>query len=44
MSIPKNTLLQNKYLVDTKIGEGSFGVVYKGINIQNKQYVAIKQI
>jgi serine/threonine protein kinase len=37
----KKTLF-NKYLVIQQIGKGSFGKIYKGINIKNGKKVAIK--
>ena len=37
-----NTLIARKYRVLSKIGSGSFGQVYKGINIKKGHYVAIK--
>ena len=35
-------MIANKYDIIDKIGEGSFGAVYKGQNIRTKEYVAIK--
>ena len=35
-------LINNKYNVLEKIGEGSFGFIYKGQNIRTKELVAIK--
>ena len=35
-------LIANKYKLLDKIGEGSFGTIYKGENIRTKEYVAIK--
>ena len=35
-------LISNKYKLLDKIGEGSFGSIYKGENIRTKEYVAIK--
>ena len=35
-------LINNKYNLLEKIGEGSFGSIYKGINIRTKELVAIK--
>jgi serine/threonine protein kinase len=35
-------LINNKYQLIQKIGNGKFGVVYKGKNIKTQQYVAIK--
>lgn len=34
--------INNKYLIIKKIGEGSFGTIYKGQNIRTKENVAIK--
>ncbi len=46
-----NTIMFNKYKILRKIGEGSFGKIYKGkiilnlgINIESKQQVAIKLV
>lgn len=35
-------MINNKYNLLEKIGEGSFGSIYKGQNIRTKEYVAIK--
>ena len=35
-------LVGNKYKLLEKIGEGSFGSIYKGENIRTKELVAIK--
>lgn len=35
-------LIANKYKLLDKIGQGSFGSIYKGENIRTKEYVAIK--
>jgi len=35
-------LINNKYILLDKIGSGSFGSIYKGINNRTKEYVAIK--
>jgi len=35
-------LINNKYLLLEKIGEGSFGSIYRGQNIRSKEYVAVK--
>lgn len=36
------TIIFNKYKLLDKLGNGSFGEIYKGINIRTKEYVAIK--
>ena len=36
------SLILNKYKLIEKIGEGSFGLIYKGINFRTKELVAIK--
>ena len=35
-------IINNKYKIHDKIGEGSFGLIYKGINIRTRENVAIK--
>jgi len=35
-------LINNKYLIDERIGSGSFGAIYKGKNIRTNEKVAIK--
>jgi serine/threonine protein kinase len=35
-------LINNKYILLEKIGQGSFGSIYKGQNIRTNEYVAIK--
>lgn len=35
-------LINKKYLILNKIGNGSFGSIYKGQNVRTKEYVAIK--
>jgi serine/threonine protein kinase len=35
-------IINNKYKILDKIGEGSFGLIYKGINIRTRENVAIK--
>jgi serine/threonine protein kinase len=37
-----NKLIANKYKILTKIGSGSFGSIFKGINIRTNEKVAIK--
>ena len=36
------TLVANKYKIIEKIGNGSFGEIYKGANVRTSQHVAIK--
>jgi serine/threonine protein kinase len=36
------TIIFNKYKLLDKIGHGSYGEIYKGINIRTQEYVAIK--
>ena len=38
----EGTIIGRKYKIANKIGSGSFGVVYKGINIRSNENVAIK--
>lgn len=37
-----SNIINNKYILINKLGEGSFGSIYKGQNIRTKEYVAIK--
>jgi len=37
-----DVIIRDKYKLEEKIGEGRFGVVFKGKNIKNGEYVAIK--
>lgn len=37
-----NNIVANKYLICEKIGNGSFGIIYKGKNIRTNEYNAIK--
>ena len=34
----------DKYKVLTKLGEGTFGIVYKGVNLTTNEVVAIKKL
>lgn len=38
----EGAIIGRKYKITNKIGSGSFGVVYKGINIRSNEFVAIK--
>lgn len=40
----EDILVFNKYLTKTKLGEGSFGKVYSGIDTQTNEEVAIKLV
>jgi serine/threonine protein kinase len=37
-----NLLIANKWQLERKLGSGSFGDVYRALNIQTGEYVAIK--
>ena len=37
-----NSIINNKYLIQNKIGNGNFGTVFSGININSNKPVAIK--
>ena len=37
-----NKTIFSEYLIQKKIGKGSFGTVYQGIIISNKQKIAVK--
>ncbi|CAD5989249.1 Serine/threonine-protein kinase PrkC [Planktothrix tepida] len=42
--LPPNTLLkQNQYRIEKTLGEGGFGITYKGIDLKNSREVAIKE-
>jgi serine/threonine protein kinase len=38
----KEIIIANKYILLQKLGEGKFGIVYKGIHKKTQQFVAIK--
>jgi len=38
----RNAIIANKYIIQEKIGNGSFGTIYKGINQRTNEKVAIK--
>ncbi|KRX05400.1 Protein kinase-like domain [Pseudocohnilembus persalinus] len=44
MDLPPNAVLNKKYQIQELIGLGSFGVIYKAINIETKELLAIKVI
>ncbi len=37
-----NKILNNRFKVKEELGKGSFGIVYKGIDMRSKKYVGIK--
>ncbi|KAL9265206.1 MAP3K epsilon protein kinase 2-like protein [Drosera capensis] len=40
----KSRTLENKFILGDEIGKGAYGRVYKGLDLQNGAYVAIKQV
>ena len=42
MEIIKKEIINNKYKIISKIGEGTFGTIYKGENMNTSELVAIK--
>ncbi|XP_028783754.1 MAP3K epsilon protein kinase 1-like [Neltuma alba] len=40
----KSKTLDNKYLLGDEIGKGAYGRVYKGLDLENGDFVAIKQV
>ncbi|KAJ0740103.1 putative protein kinase STE-STE-Pl family [Helianthus annuus] len=43
-AFPKNKTLDNKYMLGDEIGKGAYGRVYKGLDLENGDFVAIKQV
>lgn len=43
-AIPKSKTLDNKYMLGDEIGKGAYGRVYKGLDLENGDFVAIKQV
>ncbi|KAK8490816.1 hypothetical protein V6N12_011446 [Hibiscus sabdariffa] len=41
---PKSKTLDNKYMLGDEIGKGAYGRVYKGLDLENGDFVAIKQV
>ncbi|XBI59194.1 hypothetical protein VPH35_040312 [Triticum aestivum] len=41
---PKSKTLGNKYMLGDEIGKGAYGRVYKGLDLENGDFVAIKQV
>ena len=42
-ALPMRVVLNNKYFVGKILGEGGFGITYKGLNLTNGKTVAIKE-
>ncbi|PON41705.1 Tyrosine-protein kinase [Parasponia andersonii] len=40
----KPKTLDNKYMLGDEIGKGAYGRVYKGLDLENGDFVAIKQV
>ncbi|KAH7658149.1 Non-specific serine/threonine protein kinase protein [Dioscorea alata] len=40
----KSKTLDNKYILGDEIGKGAYGRVYKGLDLENGDFVAIKQV
>ncbi|KAI4356962.1 hypothetical protein L6164_000939 [Bauhinia variegata] len=40
----KSKTLDNKYMLGDEIGKGAYGRVYKGLDLENGDFVAIKQV
>ena len=43
LPLPKQTLLQDNYKITGYLGQGGFGITYKGIDIFLERPVAIKE-
>uniref|UniRef100_A0A7N0UJB9 non-specific serine/threonine protein kinase n=1 Tax=Kalanchoe fedtschenkoi TaxID=63787 RepID=A0A7N0UJB9_KALFE len=43
-SAHKSKTLDNKYMLGDEIGKGAYGRVYKGLDLENGDFVAIKQV
>ncbi|XP_017235006.1 MAP3K epsilon protein kinase 1-like isoform X4 [Daucus carota subsp. sativus] len=43
-AVPKSKTLDNKYMLGDEIGKGAYGRVYKGLDLENGDFVAIKQV
>ncbi|KAL8105617.1 hypothetical protein AgCh_029427 [Apium graveolens] len=37
-------IIDNRYMLGDEIGRGAHGIVYKGLNLENGEFVAIKQV
>ncbi|MEM7343418.1 MAG: protein kinase [Chloroflexota bacterium] len=43
MSLPEDTILENRYRIDRLLGQGGMGAIYRGFDTRLKQRVAIKE-
>ncbi|KAK1438060.1 hypothetical protein QVD17_03863 [Tagetes erecta] len=43
-ALHKTKTLDNKYMLGDEIGKGAYGRVYKGLDLENGDFVAIKQV
>ncbi|KAI3713964.1 hypothetical protein L1987_72553 [Smallanthus sonchifolius] len=43
-ALNKSKTLDNKYMLGDEIGKGAYGRVYKGLDLENGDFVAIKQV
>ncbi|XP_019454267.1 PREDICTED: cytokinesis protein sepH-like [Lupinus angustifolius] len=41
---PLRILIDNKYMLGDEIGKGAYGRVFKGLDLENGDFVAIKQV
>ena len=44
MAVSVNTLIGTRYRLDEKIGQGGMGTVYRGLDTQTGEMVAVKQL
>ncbi|CAM8950675.1 unnamed protein product [Rhodiola kirilowii] len=44
LNVHKSKTLDNKYMLGDEIGKGAYGRVYKGLDLENGDFVAIKQV
>ena len=44
MKLPRGTILQNKYQIESCLGEGGFGITYKCKDLETSKYFAIKEM
>jgi len=41
--LPRNTVLRGRYRIEKVLGEGGFGITYRGYDLDLQRYVAIKE-